>query len=160
MNTKNIKNILKDTKGLTLIELVAAIAILAIIITPLTMMTVHGISAYYHEQEKIELMETGQFALFKISKQIRLSNSNVSNPSDYEILINETAPYKYKFDDSSKMLKEYINDLPADGNPIAENIKTFKAVISEKLLTIDLQLEGPKYGETVDLKTSIYLRNQ
>jgi hypothetical protein len=52
---------------------------------------------------------------------------------------------------------ETIDDI---GNPIAENISGFDVSKSGDLLTINLKLTGPKYGEIVNLKTSIYLRNQ
>ncbi len=161
MNTKNINNPLKNTKGLTLIELVAAVAILAIIIVPLTMMTVRGISAYYHEQEKIELMESGQFALFKISKQIRLSDGVASTDSNYVSASIGGTEYKYEYTSSTNELIEYIG-VSGTGNAIAENITGFSPSLSLSgaLLSIDLELTGPKYGEIVNLKTSIYLRNQ
>jgi len=158
MNTKNINKQLKNTKGLTLIELVAAIAIFAIIIVPLTMMTVRGISAYYHEQEKIELMESGQFALFKISKQIRLSDGAADAGSDYVTASIGGTEYKYQRDSSTEELKEFIDG--SEGNAIADNITDFSTFLLDDLLTIDLKLTGPKYGEIVNLKTSIYLRNQ
>src|SRR6056297_989683 len=109
MNTKNINNPLKNTKGLTLIELVAAVAILAIIIVPLTMMTVRGITSYYHEQEKIELMQSGQFALFKISKQIRLSDGvALTDSSSYVSARIGAVDYKYEYESSTNELIEYI----------------------------------------------------
>jgi len=160
MNTKNFKNTLNNNSGLTLIELVAAIAIFAIIIVPLTMMSLRGISTYYHEQEKIELMESGQFALFKISKQIRLSDGIAStDSSSYVSASISGTEYKYEYQSSTNELIEYIGG-SGTGNAIAENITGFSPSLSGDLLSIDLKLTGPKYGEIVNLKTSIYLRNQ
>ncbi len=149
-----------DNGGFTLVELVTAIAIMAIILVPLTMVSLSGMTTYYHEQEKIELMESGQFSLFKISKQIRLSNSTVSSPSNSVITMTiNDVPYKYQYEGPSNELKEYVNG-SSTGNAIAENITEFDVSISGDLLTIDLELTGPKYGEIVNLQTSIYLRNQ
>ena len=160
MNMKNINKPLKNAKGLTLIELVAAVAILAIIIVPLTMMSVRGITAYYHEQEKIELMESGQFALLKISKQIRLSDGAAeSDGSTYVSASIGGTEYKYEYESSTNELIEYIGG-SGTGNAIADNITVFNPSLSGDLLSIDLELIGPKYGEIVNLKTSIYLRNQ
>jgi len=159
MNTKNFKNPLKNKSGLTLIELVAAIAIFAIIIVPLTMISIRGINTYYQEQEKIELMESGQFALFKISKQIRLSDEAATSETDFVSANINGTEYKYKYDNTTNELVEYIGG-SSTGNSIAENITDFNPSISGDLLSIDLELTGPKYGKTVNLKTSINLRNQ
>ena len=160
MNTKNFKRQVKNDNGLTLIELVAAMAILAIILVPLTMMSLRGITSYYHEQEKIELMESGQFALFKISKQIRLSDGIAStDSSSYVSASISGTEYKYEYQSSTNELIEYIGG-SGTGNAIAENITGFSPSLSGDLLSIDLKLTGPKYGEIVNLKTSIYLRNQ
>jgi prepilin-type N-terminal cleavage/methylation domain-containing protein len=152
---KRTKNIVMYNGGFTLVELMAAIAIMAIILVPLTMVSLSGITTYYHEQEKIELMESGQFTLFKISKQIRMSNQQVASDVHYITVALSDGSYTYQLSGTSMV---EIKD--GTTNPIAENITEFDVSKSEDLLTIDLELTGPKYGERVNLKTSIYLRNQ
>ena len=105
-------------------------------------------------------MESGQFALFKISKQIRLSDGIAStDSSSYVSASISGTEYKYEYQSSTNELIEYIGG-SGTGNAIAENITGFSPSLSGDLLSIDLKLTGPKYGEIVNLKTSIYLRNQ
>jgi prepilin-type N-terminal cleavage/methylation domain-containing protein len=160
-----IKNRLGASGGFTLIELLVVIAITAIITVPISRAAVMGITNYYHQLERIELLESGQLVFVKVTKQIRLSSEAVVvNTDDDWIEIDLSGDiYKYELtDDSSRELKEYINDEPDEGNTIAENISVFDVDISVSgdLLTIDLKLTGPKYGEEVDLTTSLFLRNQ
>ncbi|PLX31829.1 MAG: hypothetical protein C0604_06355, partial [Clostridiales bacterium] len=99
---------------------------------------------------------------FKISKQIRLSDGLAS--SDNSTFVSASiggTEYKYEYESSTNELIEYIG-VSGTGNAVAENITGFSPSLSVSgdLLSIDLELTGPKYGEIVNLKTSIYLRNQ
>ncbi|MBK5251158.1 MAG: prepilin-type N-terminal cleavage/methylation domain-containing protein [Peptostreptococcaceae bacterium] len=166
MNMKNIKTHTNSIKGFTLIELLVAIAIMAIVMVPMTMLSINGITSYYHEMEKIELMESARFSLFKITKQIRLSDQPVISDTETENAENDSIivmlngkSYKYQLSDSNPTnLIEKIDG--GAENAIAENISIFDLSADGDLLTIDIELTGPKYGEVVNLKTAIYLRNQ
>lgn len=141
-----------QNKGFTLIELIAALGVLSIILTPLVMMSVRGITAYYHEQEKIDLMGSGQIALERISNTIRRRVAPVSqNTASLEV--GEDIAYVLSGTD----LMETDGGTP---NEIANNVSAFDFTVDGSLLTIELELTGPKYGETIRLSTAIHLRNQ
>jgi len=159
MSLKSTDRGLFENNGLTIIELVIAIALIAIIISPLSIMSIRGLNSYYREQERIELMESGQIALLRISRQIRLSEERLEIDEEEDSIEVESISDEYKYSLDGKVLYEEINGTK---NMIAENIAVFDVELSDSqnLLSIDLKLEGSKYGETIDLKTSLYLRNQ
>ena len=152
----NMKDILSNRKGFTIVELVVAIAIVAAIMAPAAKMSIQGITSFYREQEKIELMESGQLALSRISKQIRISDQELEVDIENESLrvISSVGDFTYSLNSNKQLLE--------GSNAIAENVALFDVDLSDSgnLLKIDLKLLGPKYGQTIDLKTSLYLRNQ
>ena len=152
----NMKDILSNRKGFTIVELVVAIAIVAAIMAPAAKMSIQGITSFYREQEKIELMESGQLALSRISKQIRISDQELEVDIENESIrvISSVGDFTYSLNSNKQLLE--------GSNAIAENVALFDVDLSDsgKLLEIDLKLLGPKYGQTIDLKTSLYLRNQ
>lgn len=138
--------------GFTLIELIAAIGILSIVLTPLVMMSVRGIDTYYHEQEKIELMSSGQIALERISNTIR------RNAYAVEI---EGSALKVGSDIAYELVGGSIIETREEtGNEIANHVELLSFEVNGNLLQVDMKLIGPKHKETVNLTTSIYLRNQ
>jgi len=152
----NMKDILSNRKGFTIVELVVAIAIVAAIMAPAAKMSIQGITSFYREQEKIELMESGQLALSRISKQIRISDQELEVDIENESIrvISSVGDFTYSLNSNKQLLE--------GSNAIAENVALFDVDLSDSgnLLKIDLKLLGPKYGQTIDLKTSLYLRNQ
>ncbi|GEM_PF-6987072 len=159
MNLKSIDRVILGKKGITIIELVLTIALIAILVSPLSMISIRGLRSYYREQERIELMESGQLALSRITKQIRLSEEPLEIDADNNTIELELAGATYAYSLDNGILSEEINGTK---NMIAENIGVFDVELSASgnLLSVDLKLEGSKHGETIDLKTSLYLRNQ
>ena len=153
MSTKDIEKTRPSERGLTLIELLAAVAILGILLTPLVMTTVQGMTLYYREQEKIELMNSGQIALDRISNAIRRSGKPVAVAGPASLSIGESLTYEQ----NGRSLRETIDGTP---NEIACHIDTLVFSLREDLLTVDLTLKGPKYNERVHLSTALHLKNQ
>ncbi len=149
--------IIKNNKGFTLVELLVALGILSMVLLPLTMTVTTGYRTFYVQEENIDVMQNGRFALDRITNKIRKAN-----PEDLEVSNNTLKVDNYTYYKQGTQLMEKINNT---SNDIARYIETFFITKNDnsqgqiKSIDITIILKSQR-SKDYTLKTTVYIRNR
>jgi len=146
-----------NNKGFTLVELLLSLAIISIILLPLTMTVTTGYKTFFKEEENIEIMQNGRFALDKMTDAIRSADPEDIDVQANRLIIGRTTYYRYgaqlmeEIGDTSNDIARYIESLTITKNN--SNLGQLKSI------DITIVLKGPRL-KSYTLKTTVYIRNR
>ena len=154
---------LNNDKGFTLVELLLSLAIMSIILLPLTMTVTTGYKTFFREDENIDVMQNGRFAMDKMVRAIREadpSNIIVTDTNRLRILSDEIETeyfrdgnwiYEKKGASPKKEIARHINALLITKNN--------NGLGQLKSIDIEIVLSSERL-KNYTLKTTVYLRNR